>query len=102
MKTDALQETIFQSISPGPRTIAKATRDHIHLHTRFIQMSTHRRRAAPTLSHFQTREVIGVDDMVLLTTDASKEAGVVENLRKRLQKEQIYTRHILGPTNDYQ
>ena len=54
-------------------------------------MSTHRRRAAPTLSHFQTREVIGVDDMVLLTTDASKEAGVVENLRKRLQKEQIYT-----------
>ena len=54
-------------------------------------MATHRRRAQPLSPAFQSREVIGVDDMVLLTTDASKEAGVVDNLRKRLQKEQIYT-----------
>ena len=58
-------------------------------------MAAQRRRAAPALSAAAAaaaaaREVVGVEDMVLLVSD-TKESGIVQNLSARLAARSIYT-----------
>ena len=75
METDALQETIFQSIPPGPRTIiAKATRDHI--------VPRNISKIALAIAHFSWRE-LGLPIVLFLsivTSDLMNENGRLHDI----------------------
>jgi len=60
-----------------------------------------RRREGEKRRVIETRQVIGIEDMVLLQDP--RENGVVDNLKVRLQSEQIYTYigHVLVACNPY-
>ena len=61
---------------------------------------SHRRKPAKKIVHEQ-RIIIGVEDMVLL--EDVRDGGIMDNLRSRLQAEQIYTYigHVLVVCNPY-
>lgn len=60
-----------------------------------------RRRAQVNKKVFASRIIVGVEDMVLLPD--VRDTGVVNNLKERLQAEQIYTfiGHVLCVCNPY-
>lgn len=62
---------------------------------------THRRKAVAKKIVTEQRVVVGVEDMVLLQD--VREVGIMDNLRNRLQAEQIYTYigHVLVVCNPY-
>ena len=62
---------------------------------------TSRRRTEKKKKHVETRLIVGIEDMILLTPVS--DSSIMENLNERLQSEAIYSNigHVLVVCNPY-